>query len=79
MDIPLLSKEEVEKENGSDLIDIRDQLIEFLQSKGYKYVPTEEEFEEETTDLFIKEDQLIDITITDNIPKEVLEQMSKTD
>lgn len=77
MDIPLLNKEDVEQE-GTDIGEsIRDEIIEFLKRKGYKYAPSEEEFEDETNDFFTKEGQLIQVIINDEIPDEVLEYMMK--
>jgi hypothetical protein len=79
MDIPLLNKEDIEKEGGDIGISIRDELIEFLKGKGYRYECAEDESAEDETDeihdFFIKDDQLVQIIINDEIPKEILEQI----
>jgi len=80
MDIPLLSKEDIEKEdtNGEDK-DIREQIIEFLKSKGYRHVPSGQAFSDETSDFFIKDEQSIEIIISDEIPEsEILGEMEIT-
>ncbi len=77
MNIPLLNKEDVEKE-GEDIGEpIRDEIIEILKCKGYTYAPAEEEFEDETIDFFTKEGQLIQVIINEEIPEEVLEYMMR--
>lgn len=79
MDIPLLSKEEIENEGtvgqAVDDEDIRIQIIEFLEDQGYRHVPVEQEFEHEVSDLFIKDEQLVEIVINNEIPKDVLERI----
>lgn len=80
MDIPLLSKEEIEKEDIEDENkDIRDQLIEFLKDRGYKHLPADQTLGDETADFFIKDEQLIEVIINDEIPEDVLEQMAEAD
>lgn len=80
MDIPLLSKEEIEKEDiGDEDEDIRCQIIKFLKSKGYRYLPGSQVFGDETSDFFTKDDQLIEVIISDEIPEEILEQMAEID
>lgn len=76
MDIPLLSREEVEKEGEGIEVPIRDEIIEFLKSKGYRYECAEDETDE-IHDFFIKDDQLVQVIINDEIPKEILEQISE--
>lgn len=79
MEVPLLSIEEVEQETKQETKfenTIRDKMIEFLKGNGYIHMPTtEEEFEDETTDFFTKGEQLIQITINDSIPEEIINQM----
>lgn len=76
MDIPLLNIEDVEKEGEDMEISIRNDIIEFLENKGYKYTPAEKE-SDETHDFFIKDNQLIQVIINDEMPEEVLEQIAK--
>ena len=80
MNIPLLNKEDVEKEGedvekeGEDIgISIRYEIIEFLKGKGYRYAPSEEDFCGETNDFFIKDDQMVQVIICDDdISDEIL-------
>ena len=51
-------------------------MIEFLQSKGYRYECAEDE-SDEIHDFFIKDDQLIQVIINDEIPKDILEQIGE--
>ena len=76
MDIPLINREDVEKEGGDIGVSIRDEMIEFLQSKGYRYECAEDE-SDEIHDFFIKDDQLIQVIINDEIPKDILEQIGE--
>ena len=76
MDIPLLSIEEVEKEGEGIEVPIRDEIIEFLKSKGYRHECAEDETDE-IHDFFIKDEQLVQVIINDEIPKEILEQISE--
>ena len=79
MDIPLLNREDVEKEGGDIGISIRDEIIELLKSKGYRYECAEDETDEtdEIHDFFIKDDQLVQVIINDEIPKEILEHIAE--
>lgn len=85
MDIPLLSKEDIEKENinkediGEEDKDIREQIIEFLKSKGYKHVPIGQAFTDETSDFFIKDDHSVEVILSDDVPEELLEQMENVE
>ena len=67
MNVPLLNKEDVEKEGDDIGLSIRDEIIEFLKSKGFTYPPSQEDFGGETNDFFIKDDndryQLIKVVI----------------
>ena len=76
VDIPLLNKEDVEKEGeyiGVPIgASIRDDIIDFLMSKGYRYAPSEEYIGEETNDFFIKDDQMVQVIIGNEIPDEIL-------
>jgi len=76
MDIPLLSEEEIEKELAIDE-NIRNQIIEFLNGKGYKHLPAEQASEDEVTDFFVKDNQLVQIIISYGIPEEVLKQIAE--
>lgn len=80
MEIPLLSKEEIETEGVvGQVVDeenIRIQIIEFLEDQGYRHVPVEQEFENEISDIFIKDEQLVEIVINSRIPKDVLERIT---
>ena len=76
MDIPLLNKEDVEKE-GEDLEPIRDGIVEFLKCKGYRYAPSEDDFGDESNDFFTKGDQMIQVIINNEIPEEILDQIAK--
>ena len=81
MEIPLLNKEDVEKEDidiGEEEKDIREQIIEFLKSKDYKHLPGSRTFEE-VSDLFVNDEQLIQVVISDEVPDEILEQMKEMD
>jgi len=77
MDIPLLSIEDVEKEGKDIEIPIRKDIIEFLKSKGYIYTPSGNGFEGETNDFFTKDDQFVQVIINDEIPEEILDQITK--
>jgi ribose 5-phosphate isomerase RpiB len=77
MDIPLLSREDVEKEGEGVGISIRDEIVEFLQSRGYKYAPSGDDLGNETNDFFTKDDQFVQVIINNEIPDEILEQMDK--
>lgn len=72
MDIPLLNKEDVEKEGEDIEVSIRDDIIEFLKDKGFRYAPLEEDCRE-TNDFFIKDDQMVQVVICSEIPDEILE------
>ena len=72
MNIPLLNKEDVEKEGEDIEISTRDEIIAFLKSKGFRYSPSEEDFGEETNDFFIKDDQMVQVIIGNEIPDEIL-------
>ena len=64
-------------EEGEDIdISIRDEIIELLKNKGYRYDPAEEETDE-IHDFFIKDNQLIQVIINGDIPEDVLEQIAK--
>ena len=76
MDIPLLNREDVEKEGEDIEVSIRDDIIEFLKNKGYRYECAEDE-NDDIHDFFIKGDQLIQVIINDEIPKEILEQIAE--
>jgi len=77
MDIPLLSREDVEKEGECTGTSIREEIIEFLKNKGYRYVPSGEIFGDETKDFFTKDDQFVQVIINNYIPDEVIEQMDQ--
>ncbi len=77
MNIPLLNREDVEKEGENIGISIRDEIVEFLKSKGYKYASSGDDFGEETNDFFTKDDQFIHVIINNDIPDEILEQMAQ--
>ena len=75
VNIPILNKEDVEKE-GDDIEDkdIREQIIEFLKGKGYKHIPGAcQAFTDDVTDLFIKDEELIEVVISDDVPDDLLE------
>ncbi len=65
MDIPLLSREDVEKEGKDIDVPIRKDIIEFLKSKGYRYTPSGNGLEGETNDFFTKDDQFVQVIIND--------------
>lgn len=87
MNIPLLDKKDVETEEEHVEIEecveieepvdkyIRDEIIVYLKSKGWKYLPADDESEDETNDFFTKDGKLVQVTINDDIPKEVIERM----
>lgn len=77
MDIPLLSKEDVEKEGKDIEVTIRKDIIEFLKGKGYKYTPSGNILECETNDFFTKDDQFVQVIISDDIPEEILDQITQ--
>lgn len=73
MSIPLLSKEDVEKdETGGENKDIRSKIIELLKSEGYNYVPADQMFVNETYDLFIKDEKSVEIIFSDDMPEGIL-------
>lgn len=76
MDIPLLSIEDVEKEGKDIDIYIRKDIIEFLKTKGYGHMSSGNILEGETNDFFTKGDQFIQVIISDEIPEEILDQMT---
>ena len=69
MDIPMLNKEDVDDKDN----DIRDQIIEFMKSKGYKC--SHGEPGDDIRDFFAKDTTLIEVIITEGVDKEVLEQV----
>ena len=85
MEIPLLNKEDVEKEDidiGEEEKDIREQIIEFLKSKGYKHLPgnqVDQVFKDDDSDFFANGEQLIQVIISDEIPEEIIVQMEGRD
>lgn len=81
MEIPLLSKEDIKKEDdGIEDKDIRDQIIEFLKNKVYKHVPGENQvFSDDTSDLFIKDDQSIEVIKDDQSIEVIIGDEYETD
>ncbi len=109
MQIPILRKEEVSKEdpinmdlnldrcireeerreeedfalkdrannNGGRKKDIRDKIRELIKSEGFSHTEGEEQFDDETSDLFAYGGTLIEVVITTGIDEEVIKQMMK--
>lgn len=107
MSIPILSKEEVDREdpinmetglnrsiieddkrieeddglnersksNGGSKKDIRDSIIEFIKNQGYLHTEGEQEFDDETNDIFGKDGTLIELAITTGIDDGVMKQV----
>lgn len=75
MSIPLYNKEDVIEKKDTEIIeeekDIREQIIEFLKSKGYKH----QEFIDDESDIFTNGEQLIQVVINEEIPDEILTQI----
>ena len=61
-------------DNG-DNGDIRKKIIEFIKNEGYQYTEGDQEFDDETNDLFGKDGTLIEISITIGIDNEVMKQI----
>jgi hypothetical protein len=63
------------KNNGGHKKDIREKIIEFLKSQGYLYTEGDQEFDDETNDIFGKDGTLIEMTITTGIDSKVMDQI----
>lgn len=61
--------------NGGSKKDIREKIIEFIKSQGCLHTPCEQEFDDETNDIFAKDDILIEIAITSGVDREVIKQI----
>lgn len=55
--------------------DIREKIIDFIKSQGYLYTPCEQEFDDETNDIFAMDDVLIEIAITSGVDQDVIKQI----
>ena len=77
MDIPLLNKEDVEKEGEDIGVSIRDEILEFLESKGYRHATSEDDFGDETNDFFTKDGQMVQVIVSNEIPDEILDLIDK--
>ena len=69
--------EERSKNNGGRVKSIREKIIDFIKSQGYSHTKKKEEFDDETNDLFAKDDILVDIVIVTGLDNEIIEQMMK--
>ena len=62
------------RNNGGHKKDIREKIIEFIKSQGYAHAPGKKEVDYETTDLFGKDDVLVEVVITGGIGTDVIRQ-----
>lgn len=63
--------------NEESIDDIRRKIVEFMKSHGYSYAEGEREFDDETNDLFTKDNTLIELAITTGIDDEVIKQIAE--
>lgn len=54
--------------------DIRKKVVDLMKNNGYVYVEGENEFKDETNDMFTKGGTLVELSITIGIDKEVIKQ-----
>lgn len=66
---------EDDKRIEEEINDIREKIIEFIKNQGYLYTEGDQEFDDETNDIFGKGDTLIEITITTGVDNEVMKQI----
>ncbi len=57
--------------------DIREKIIDFITSQGYSYAKGDQEFNDETNDLFASGETLVEVVITTGIDDKIIEQMMK--
>lgn len=69
------SLKERAKNNGGSKNGIREKIIDFIKSQEYLYASCEQEFDDETNDIFAKDDVLIEIAITSGVDREVIKQI----
>lgn len=65
--------------NGGHKKDIRDMIIDFVKSEGYSHTEGDKDFDDETNDLFAKDDILVQMTITTGIDETVIRQIMEGD
>ena len=63
--------------NGGSKKDIRTKIIEFVKGQGYLHTPGEKEFDDESSDLFAKDDVLVEIAVTNGVDREVIGQLMR--
>lgn len=63
------------KNNVGSAKGIREKIIDFLKSQEYLYSQCEQEFDDETNDIFAKDDVLIEIAITNGVDRGVIKQI----
>lgn len=63
----------VNNEEGID--NIRKKIVDFIKSQGYSYAEGEREFDDETNDIFTKDNTLVELAITVGIDNEVIKQI----
>lgn len=65
------------KINEDSIKDIREKIIDFITNQGYSYAKGEQEFNDETNDLFASGGTLVEVVITTGIDDKIIEQMMK--
>ncbi len=55
----------------------REKIIAFIKNEGFSYKEGPQDVEDETSDLFTKNDKLIEMIITSGVDKNVLDEIMK--
>ncbi len=66
-----------ERKEGDEGQDIREKIIAFIKNEGFSYKEGPQEIEDETSDLFAKNDMLVEMIITSGVDKNVLDEIMK--
>ena len=61
--------------NGGNKKDIRTKIIEFVKSQGYSHAQYGQELDDEYSDLFSKDDILIEMAVSNGVDREVIGQL----
>lgn len=54
---------------------IREKIVDFIKKNGFSYNERDREFDDEISDLFAKNDILVEVIITSGVEKGVIDQM----
>jgi len=71
------TKDTEESANVNNGDGIRSAIMSFMASQGFKKMPVSEDYENETNDFFVKSgsDKMIQVTISSNVDKEVVDSV----